>query len=250
MINLIRGEWYKLRKSRYFLGIIFLAVIFGMFLTEMWIEDREMNPTFNDVIKNGAMSIQYAYERISMGSFLFALFGEMFIVNDFNNRNFVRSFSYGFKRSKLILSKLIVYILFSLFLELIYTIVLVTYVSNKYGFCGKINGDFILYLFSVVVSLILFSIAIISIIAAVAIITRSFFITLVLPIMIFGSYIYMYKNVGSHCFVLFSCMPWLRPLVNFQYEADSIISIISLIVMLSMTIGGSLLFIRQKDIVN
>jgi ABC-type transport system involved in multi-copper enzyme maturation permease subunit len=250
MSNLIRGEWYKLRKSRYFFGMIFLAVIFGIFLTEMWIEDREMNPTFNDVIKNGAMSIQYAYERISMGSFLFALFGGMFIVNDFNNRNFGRSFSYGFRRSKLILSKLIVYILFSLFLELIYTTVLVIYASNKYGFCEKINANFILYLFSVVVSLILFSIATISIIAAVAVITRSFFITLVLPIIILSSNIFLYKNMGSYLFVLLSCMPWLRPLVNFQYEADNIISIISLVVTLSITIGGSLLFIGQKDITN
>lgn len=248
MSNLIKGEWYKLRKSRYFFGWIFLAVTFGMLLTQMWIEDREMNPTFNDVIKNGAMSIQYAYERISMGCFLFALFGAMFIVNDFNNRNLGRSFSYGFNRSKLILSKLTVYILFSLFLEFIYTTVLVIYASNKYGFCEKINANFILYLFSVLVSLILFSIATISIIAAVAIVTRSFFITLILPIIFFGSNIFLYKNMGSYLFVLLSCMPWLRPLVNFKYEADNIISIISLVVTLFITIVGSLLFIRHKDV--
>lgn len=249
MSNLIRGEWYKLRKSKYFFGMIFLAVIFGMLLTEMWIEDREINPIFKDVIKSGAMSMQYAYERISMGSFIFALFGGMFIVNDFNNRNFSRSFSYGFKRSKLILSKLIVYLLFSLFLELIYTTVLVIYASNKYGFCENINVNFILYLSAVVVSLLLFSIATICIIAMVAILTRSFFITLVVPIIFLSSYNYLYENIDSQVFVVLSCMPWLRPLVNLQYEIDNIISIISVVVTLSVTIGGSLLLIRHKDII-
>ena len=56
--------------------------------------------------------------------------------------------------------------------------------------------------------------------------------------------------MGSYLFVLLSCMPWLRPLVNLKYEADNIISIISLVVTLSITIGGSLLFIRQKDVTN
>jgi len=74
--------------------MIFLAVIFGMLLTEMWIEDREMNSTFNHVIKNGAMSMQYAYERISIGSFLFLLLAGIFIVRDFNTRNLSKSFNY------------------------------------------------------------------------------------------------------------------------------------------------------------
>lgn len=248
MSNLIRGEFYKLRKSKYFFGMIFLAVIFGVLLTEMWIEDREINPTFNNVIKNGVMSIQYAYERISMGSFLFALLGGMFIVSDFNNRNFSRSFSYGFKRSKLILSKLIVFVLFSLFLELIYTTVLVIYASNKYRFYENINVNFILYLLVVVVSLILFSIATICIIAMVAILTRSLFITLALPIIFLMSNDFLYKNMGSYVFVLLSSMPWLRPLGKFQSEVDNIISIVSVVAIVSITIGVSLLYIKHKDI--
>lgn len=248
MSNLIKGEWYKLRKSRYFFGLIFLEVIFGLLLTEMWIRDREVSPTFSNVIKNGVMSMGYAYGRISIGSFLFALFGGMFIVNDFNNGNFGRSFSYGIKRSKLLLSKLIVFILFSLFLELIYTTVLVIYVSNKYGFYESINANFILYLFAGVVSLILFSIATISIIAMVAIITRSFLITLVVPIIFLISYMFLYKNMGSYIFVILSSMPWLRPAGIFKYRTENIISVISLVVTLFITIVGSLLFIRHKDV--
>lgn len=247
MSNLIKGEWYKLRKSKYFFGLIFLAVIFGLLLTEMWIRDREINPTFNNVIKNGVMSMGYAYERISMGSFLFALFGGMFIVNDFNNRNFSRSFSYGFKRSKLILSRLIVFILFSLFLELIYTTVLVIYASNKYGFYKNIDLNFTLNLFAGIVSLIVFSIATISIIAMVAIITRSFFITLVVPIIFLISFMFLYKNMGSYVFVILSSMPWLRPLGKFQFEINNIISIISVVATLSITIGGSIVYVNHKD---
>ena len=245
MSNLIRGEFYKLRKSRYFFGMIFLAVIFGLFLTEMWIQDREIKPY---EIKNGVMSMRYAYERISIGSFLFALFGGMFIVNDFNNKYFSRSFSYGFKRSKVILSKLIVFILFSLFLELIYTTVLVIYASNKYGFCEKMNANFILYSFAAVVSLILFSIATISIIGMAAILTRSFLITVVLPIIFLMSSIFLYKNMGSNIFVIISSMPWLRPVGIFKYRTENIISVVSVVVTIAITIGGSLLLIRQKDV--
>lgn len=245
MSNLIKGEWYKLRKSRYFFGLIFLAVIFGLFLTEMWIKDREVKPY---LIKNGIRAMQYAYERISMGSFLFALFGGMFIVNDFNNRNFGRSFSYEFKRSKLILGKLIVYIMFSLFLEFIYTTVLVIYASNKYGFCENMNANCILYSFGAVVSLILFSIATISIIGMAAILTRSFIITVVLPIIFLMSSVFLYKNMGSYIFVILSSMPWLRPVGIFKYRTENIISAISVVVTFAITIGGSLLYIKHKDV--
>jgi hypothetical protein len=34
MSNLIKGEWYKLRKSRYFFGMIFLAVT--LFYIKIW----------------------------------------------------------------------------------------------------------------------------------------------------------------------------------------------------------------------
>ncbi|BCZ44627.1 hypothetical protein psyc5s11_06940 [Clostridium gelidum] len=248
MSNLIRGEFYKLRKSKYFIGMIFLAMIVGVLFITLWEMDRETNLIYNNVRKNGAMSISYAYDRIAVGSFLFALLGGTFIIKDVNTGNLSKSFSYGYTRSKVILSKLIVFVIFSLFLELIYTAVLVIYVSKKHGFYENLNLNSILYLSAVIVSLILFSIATISIIGMVAILTSSVFITLVLPIIFWISIIFIYKNMGSHIFYILSSLPWLRPRGIFQSREENIISVISVVVTLAITIGGSLLYVKHKDI--
>ena len=101
MSNLIRGEFYKLRKSNYFIGIIFLAIVASFFLITVWDKDMQrLQKAHSNFLINGVSSIQYGFEYIIYTSFIFALLGGEFIAKDFKNNNISKSFSYGYTRSK------------------------------------------------------------------------------------------------------------------------------------------------------
>ena len=183
MSNLIRGEFYKLRKSNYFIGIIFLAIVASFFLITVWDKDMQrLQKAHSNFLINGVSSIQYGFEYIIYTSFIFALLGGEFIAKDFKNNNISKSFSYGYTRSKVILSKLIVFIIACLFLEIIYTTILAIYASINYGFCEVLNLSVILYLTRVVIIGIMYTAATICIIAMIAIITKSALCTFVSPV--------------------------------------------------------------------
>ncbi|WP_162267906.1 ABC transporter permease, partial [Clostridium botulinum] len=126
MSNLIRGEFYKLRKSKYFIGIILLTLFVSYFLLKHFYATSVRNPSLE--LQNGMYSIEYAFEYIPLTSFIFSLFAGEFVARDLKN-NISKSFIYGYKRSEVILSKLIVFIISFLFLELIYITILVIHTS-------------------------------------------------------------------------------------------------------------------------
>ena len=126
MSNLIKGEFYKLRKGKYFIRIIFLTLVAIWFTMSQYDENVRVLDKFDTELMSGMYSIKYSYRCILFTSFLYAIFAAQFIVKDLKE-NISKSFIYGYKRGKVIVSKLIVFIMCCLFIELIYTTILVYY---------------------------------------------------------------------------------------------------------------------------
>ncbi|WAG70639.1 hypothetical protein [Clostridium sp. CF011] len=193
---------------------------------------------------NGAYSIEYAFEYIIYTSFIFALLGGEFIAKDFKNNNIIKSFSYGYTRSKVILSKLIVFIIACLFLEIIYTTILVIYVSINHGFCEVLNLSTILYLTRVIIIGIMYSAVTICIIAMIAMITKSALCTFVSPVIFFLSF-QLPSNICAYR------LPYVAGRVaisKFAPKEEIIFGIISSLLTFIITIGGSMLYVRREDI--
>ncbi|OSA99454.1 UNVERIFIED_ORG: ABC transporter permease [Clostridium botulinum] len=251
MNNLIRGEFYKLIKSKYSIAMIMLSLIFGLFLMCQWDTDAERLQNVHKEIMNGLYAVSYAFQYSIATSILFSILAGEFIAKDFKNSNMSKSLGYGYSRSKVILSKLIVFTIFCLFLEFIYISILVIYVSSNNGFCELLTQNTILYLVRIAIIGVLYILATICIIVMIAIITKSNFYTIILPIFLFISFELAYSNFGSYVSKAFYYMPYIigtiavRP---FSSEAEIIRSIISSIITLSITIGVSLLYVEREDI--
>ena len=246
MSNLIRGEFYKLRKSKCLIGMIFLAICAGFLLIGEW--ENEGKRMFSGV--NGVNSISLAIGMIMICNLIFSVLSVAFIVNDFKNGGISKSFSYGFRRSEVLLSKLIVFMLFSLVLELIYTTILVIYVSYNYGFCEVLNFSTVLYLTRVISLGVMYNLATISIIIMIAIISKNNFCTFASPIVLLITFSFALSSYPyiSHVLSYLPYMTGLRAINAFSSKSEIIRCIISSIVTFIITIGGSLLYIKYEDI--
>lgn len=252
MCNLIRGEFYKLRKSKYFVGMIILAIIVGFLLVILWENDREMNSSYQSTILNGAYALTEAFCGIMIGNFLFALLASGFIVKDFKSGNISKSFIYGYKRNQILLSKIAVFMIFSLILEIIYIVTLVAYVSLKYGFCEVLTANIILDLIRVIIFGIMYNLATISIIIMTAIITKSNFCTIVSPAILLMTFS-LAVSMREHPYIahILSYLPYItgmRVIARFTSKAEIIRCIISSVVTFIITIMGSLLYVKHNDI--
>jgi len=198
---------------------------------------------------NGMYSIDYAFQSILFTSFIFALFAGEFIAKDLKN-NMSKSFIYGYKRSEVILSKLIVFIISSLFLELIYTTILAIYASINYGFCEALNYNTILFLIRILVIGIMYNVATISIVAMIAIVTKSNFCTVISPVLFILSFFISNLKSPISTMVAYVC-PFIigkGAMAQFAPKSYIIIGIISSIVTFIITIVVSLLYVKHEDI--
>ncbi|AKA68147.1 ABC transporter permease [Clostridium scatologenes] len=250
MSNLIRGEFYKLRKSKYFIVTIIISIAISFPFIEIWSKDVQRSR----MLHHGIYSIEYAFMFISFSCFLFALLAEDFIAKDFKNKNISKSFIYGYSRREVILSKLAVFIMFSLFLELIYTVILVTYASMTYGFCDTLDTNDIIYLFRMVSIGVIYNVATMSLIGTVAVIIKSSFFTFISPFILFlGYYLFLETPLGSKkLFLVISYIhPYLRgmwAMGRFTPIQNIITGATSSILIFTITIAGSLLYVKYEDI--
>lgn len=245
MSNLIRGEFYKLRKSKYLIEImIFLTMVSSYFYVLICNADLVKRDNYDYI--NGVSYVPYASIFIIISSFIFALLGGEFIAKDFKSGNMSRMFGYGYRKEQVVLSKLIVFILFCLLLEVIYTSILVIYVSVNYSFCKGISSNKILYLFIATVIGIMYNVAAICIIAMVAIITKSRLLTFLSGAIGLVSF-QLYESINSEVFMI---IPWIlgkRAMAEMS-SSNIAMSLISSLIFIFITIGGSLLYIKHKDI--
>lgn len=245
MSNLIRGELYKLRKSKYTIGAILLTLASAFLLKDSWEfeEIKLMIHKPNEVIY-GITSLAKVFSYIRYTSFIFALLAGEFIAKEFKNRNISKSFSYGYKRSSVILSKLIVLIPTFLFLELLYIVILVTYASRNNGFCEVLDYNTLLYLFRLLAVGVLYNIAVISIVIMSAIITKNNFYTIATPVI----FSVIYKINSGYLSYFMPSIAVRDAMEKFATQADVVKSIVVSSLVIILTIGGSLLYIERSDI--
>ncbi|APQ72910.1 ABC transporter permease [Clostridium botulinum] len=249
MSNLIRGEFYKLRKSKYFIGIILLTLLVSFLMIKGFYSNVTSVRKEHLELAHGMYSIEYAFEWIPLTSFIFSLFAGEFVAKDLKN-NISKSFIYGYKRSKVILSKLIVFIISFLFLELIYITILVIYASINYGFCETLNYSTILYLIRIVVIGIMYNVATMSIVFMIAIITKSNVCTVISPILFMLAFqaLDFKPPISTIVSFVFPFIVGGRALARFAPKLDIIIAIISSVVIFTITTLISLSYVKHKDI--
>lgn len=247
MSNLIRGEFYKLRKSRYFIGMILLSLFAAFLMMSKYDDNIHRLTGANTEIASGMYSIYYPFTCIIFTSFLFSLFAGEFIAKDLKN-NISKSFIYGYKRSEVILSKLIVFIIFSLFIELIYTVILVYYADKAYWF--DYNVENIIVLIRIIGIGTLYNVATISIVAMIAIITKNRLVTVCSPILFLLSILILVRQSFISIIVAYVC-PFIigeSAIARFAPTSDIIIGIVSSVLTLIITIGVSLIYVKREDI--
>lgn len=247
MNNLIRGEFYKLRKSRYFIEGTFLSIISAFIIMSKYDDNIHRLTGANFEITSGMYSIYYPFTCIIFTSFIFSLFAGEFIAKDLKT-NISKSFIYGYKRSKVVLSKLMVFIIFSLFIELIYTVILVCCADKSYGFDYSIEN--ILALIRIIGIGILYNVATISIVAMIAIITKNRLVTICSPILFLFSILILVRQSFISVIVAYVC-PFIigeAAIARFAPTSDIIIGIVSSLITLIITIGGSLIYTKREDI--
>ncbi|WP_160689831.1 ABC transporter permease [Clostridium sp. C2-6-12] len=247
MSNLIRGEFYKLRKSRYFIGMILLSLVSAFLIMSKYDDNIHRLAGANPEIASGMYSIYYPFTCIIYTSFLFSLFAGEFIARDLKN-NISKSFIYGYKRSEVILSKLIVFITFSLFIELIYSIIVFYYAGRAYWFDYDVEN--ILALIRIIGIGILYNVATISIVAMIAVITKNILVTICSPILFSLLFPILVSQTFVSVIVAYLC-PFIigeAAIARFAPTSDIIIGIISSLVTLVITIGGSLIYTKREDV--
>ncbi|WP_123052794.1 ABC transporter permease [Clostridium sp. JN-1] len=250
MSNLIRGEFYKLRKSKYLIAII-LAILAVIFILPKGFDANmtSMRGSLPEQVANGIYSIGYAFAWIPMTSFIFALFAGEFIAKDLKN-TMSKSFIYGYKRSKVILSKLIVFIISFLFLELIYITSLCIYASINYGFCRTLNYSTILYLIRVIGIGIMYSAATMSIVYMIAIITKSNVCTTISPFLFMLAMAALNDKEPTASIIkfIFPFMSGSEAMARFAPKSVIITGITSSIVIFAVTTLISILYVKYEDI--
>lgn len=247
MSNLIRGEFYKLRKSRYFIVMIFLALVSASFMMIHYDDNVHRLTGANPQIAFRMYPIYYPFTCITFTSFIFSLFAGEFIAKDLKN-NISKSFIYGYKRSEVILSKLIVFIIFSLFIELIYIVILVSYADKAYWF--DYNIDNILALIRIIIIGTLYNVATISIVAMIAIITKNRLVTVCSPILFLLSILILVRQSFISIIVAYIC-PFIigeAAIARFAPTSDIIIGIVSSVLTIIITSGASLVYVKREDI--
>ena len=246
MSNLIKGEFYKLRKDKYFFMIIFLTLVAIWFTMVQYDDNIRVLDKFDPELMTGMYSIKFSFRCILFTSFLYAIFAAQYIVKDLNE-TISKSFIYGYKRSKVIVSKLIVFIISCLFIELIYTTVLVWY-GRAYWF--DYSMETILYLIRIIVIGIMYNVATISIVVMIAIITKSRVLTVVSPILflLFGSIFSLPPSILDLVFYICPLIIGEAAVARFASTSEVIGGIVSSVLTIVITIGSSLLYVKSEDI--
>lgn len=183
MNNLIRGEFYKLRKRKYFIGMLILWLLFALIFSSFILNDANMNSDYFKEL-SGINAIVRFLGSQSLIYVLYAVFAGAFIAKDMEDSTLFNSFTYGYNRNKVIFSKVIVYILVSLICEVITMIIIGIVFSAMYGFINISEINIPMYILRIIFIGLLSCISTLLISATVAIVTKNIIITFVSPIII------------------------------------------------------------------
>lgn len=128
MLNLIKLEFYKLRKQRSF-KILLLAVI-AISAFSAYSEIRLL--TANGLLGSGKMGFANAIQDMFM-LFMSAIFAGFYIGSDFSNKTIQSQLSQGHSRLEVLLSKALVFFIGTSMIMLLYPITVSIIHTFKYG---------------------------------------------------------------------------------------------------------------------
>lgn len=150
MMNLVKAEWLKLRKSKSLIGIILGEIIIVLYVilgAIVGIEQGIMTRTE----ATGIESIKMIIGAPDMMMIFLGFFAGYFITKDLENEGIRYALSYGYKKEQVILSKLIVYLAMSILLSNIPLILTGIVMTAGYGWGEIIDAPHILYIIRIVV---------------------------------------------------------------------------------------------------
>lgn len=246
MKNLIKGEFFKLKKSK---GIKFtvLLTLISSILLFLYIE-LSLTRKSGEFTNLGGIDILHELLGANLwGNFLFALVAAIFIVRDFEKQTINITFTYGYKKLNILVSKFLVYSLASIVLWWEFIIISTLCFTVLHGFGVNLNMSTLLFLFKITFISILCSIATTSITFTIGIITRNSICTLISPIII--CIIYNYIS-GINNPIISNLLPFdllINVLGEFSTRNDVILSVCSSILTTVIMLLISNLYLRKKE---
>lgn len=138
MINLIRADLYKMRKSKTFQVLIGLTLFcaLGMIMIAYLIPKGKISDSYT--------GIGFLLSDVNMISIVGAVVAGVFICGDFENKSIHDSIASGINRSTVLISKSIVFLLAICFLLLPYAMLSIIAISTGYAFdMGSVSVGFL-----------------------------------------------------------------------------------------------------------
>lgn len=248
MNNLIRSELYKIKKSK----VIILSIIFTIFISMYFIDELNKKSHISNYVLNVKYSIGYSFQCCIFESLIFLFIAAKFIVGDFRNKTLNHGvLVYGYSRSKVLLSKLISFILICLFCEMIFIFLINGYVAINYGIHDIGNIESLMFLFRVISVGLIYSISLMCIIYCVAVLVRNTIALLLIPLIGVISWIVCFNNMDTIIFKILACLPYISGMWGLEKHSttlDIVFSLMSTIATIVITVAVSLFFFKRQDI--
>lgn len=182
MISLIRGEIFKLKRCTALKVLIGFSVIVNIVLSIVnitIINSGQILPdkNFLDIIREGIGNFEIYWGMI-------AIISGVFIAKELDNKAWNLSFTYGYSREQVLLSKIIAFMIGVLIFIFIDVICSVVELVTEYNIYFEFTKNNVLELFKILGVGVLAIITISIVSATIAIITKSIVITIAIPIII------------------------------------------------------------------
>jgi ABC-type transport system involved in multi-copper enzyme maturation permease subunit len=244
MKNLIKGEFFKLKKSKGVKAAILLVLIASIALCGYIELCKKLKP--GDHIEAEGIAILFQLlSAIVYVNFLSFIMAVVLIVMDFEKQTINMTFTYGYSRFQILLAKFIIYSIGVVILEGIFIGALTLWCTILYGFGEKLNIIGTIHILKFILIDILCSIAIASITFIISIVTRSVILAIISPIAVLLLY-----SISVNIPIICNLLPinLLRKFYeNSGSSTDAILFIISSILAIIISIVLSNLYLRKKE---
>ncbi|MEH6936474.1 ABC transporter permease [Bacillus sp. JJ664] len=248
MGNLMKTEWYKLKKDRSFLTLSLILISFSVLYP--------LTMQSNEAVSKLSLNEFFLYQVLSINSDIVKLipciFAGFFITSEYSNGTMKSIVSSGNSRLRIYFAKLIMFSIGSIFIMLILPIFMTTSVNIFFDFNGATDWIFILKAFGVVS---LYAAAFASIMAIIATIFTDSGKTIGLLIMFFAlvnsildfisSKITSLKTIIDH--TVFMLYPKIFKLDQLDHTEFTTLILIPILTYIVLGILGSFIF-RKKEI--
>lgn len=247
MNNLLKGELFKIKNSRVGKLLIFVPIIASI-LTFLYLfisteaNSKISNNTFTGIAIFYGLTSGILYETI-----LSAILASSFVCSDFSNGTINLSLTYGYSRFKVLLSKLVVFLIANMFMNTLFIFITTTFCSVAYGFGEELSIYCIWLLIKNLFANCLGTITISTIIFFIAILCKHVIAVLVLPIFFFFIYALTTSFTDPVIPNLLPCNLVINAINNSCSFLDIIKILISCIVTSTICIYLSYIYIRKVD---